>query len=521
MKSKLLLLLFFCLSSSFVWAQKVFSNTGITDISFDGSNIDFYQKIDKNKYYSVDFKIEKTTDDRDFSQEIEVDKDKILSLKEITDNDEMLFNKDNIVSMPLSQLKEKLKKTSFSAIVDTDRQTYFLMHPSFFCEATYDLEREDLKAYKTKIYGDLKKASTENSGYCLIDLGDNKFVIILDRAEKLIYNSKNGLKMIGDKKKVYTTVNKNPINFDKLLEVTNPEKFWMQTRDIYFEKPEGKNQYALKNAFGENVLPAKFDTIYQYDYFLVGRTGTDYKIYNTYLKELPIKNVKSVYPYKNGLQVIQNNELKVYDIDGNILNEYFKTPSSSYCGTISFSEDISISKDNSLYDGAYYLHVVRDVGREINYKKDFIITNIPKDANLKFAANIDVWNRSDIAAPRSWVAESGLVLVQKNGLTGLYQIPDISIKIDDKASSNSNSNNVQPPSKIELIEKLPIKYKNIYSLKDRIYFESQNGIGIYDLMENKEFAELKSEGPNYYRIKDKSGKYGWLSYADSEIAWDN
>ncbi|WP_300673343.1 hypothetical protein [Soonwooa sp.] len=474
-----------------------------------------------NQYHDVDFKLELATDDKEeFSQTLEIDKD--IRPLNIADREIHLINKDNIVSLPLPQIMEKLKQSTFTTISHQHRSTYFLMHPNFFEAVDYDLNDTDLADYKTKIYGDFRKVYPENSSYYIVDLGSNKYVIILDRAQKIIYYAKDGLKMIGDWDEEYQTVNKNPINFNNLLDVSNPDKFWLVTNKHLFVKPEGKGKYVLKDVFGDKVLPTKFDTIYKYQYFIVGRNGNDYKIYNTYFKELPIKNVRQVFPDRNGLEVIQANELNVYDINGNILKEYYKQPVNEYCGLTTYSESITIKKDDSLYKGEYYLQAYRHDAGYPYYHQDFVITNIPKDACLIFATNSDSVERNNRAGPKSWISESGMVYVCKNALCGMYQIPIVTAQPEkmDSIGKNIRQDVVLPPSEIGLFEKLPIKYKKIYTLKGRIYFESQNGFGIYGIVNNQEFAELKQKGTNYFRVKNKNGKYGWLSLRDNKVLWD-
>ena len=37
----------------------------------------------------------------------------------------------------------------------------------------------------------------------------------------------------------------------------------------------------------------------------------------------------------------------------------------------------------------------------------------------------------------------------------------------------------------------------------------------------KHLSELKKETSNYYRVADRIGKKGWLSYSEKKVFWDN
>lgn len=506
-------------------AQKVFENTSISAIVIDeNGNVTFHKILNNGKYKEISFDISFAKEDKEFYYEFySTNDDDAETYKEIVLENDFFLDVKDIIPISFENLTTQLQSKSFTTIHDEDRYSYFLFHPSFFLEARYDLESEELKKYKKKPLGDFNKIYPQENPYYFIHLGNNRYITLLDRSDLLIYNTKKGLKMVGKKEYNFQTINKNPINQKDLNDVANPQKFRVYAAANYGLIKSENGKHIVKDIFGEKILPLEYDSMTLGNEFFIGKIGNDYKIYNSYLKELPIKNVRSLHVYQNQLQVIQNNELKIYNINGDIFDKRknnYKGYVDGRCGLRSYDEIIKLQQSDSLYDSAHYLHVEREEQHFKPIQQDFVMNKISNTATLQFLSNSMEQYKSD-----GNLEIEDKILVKYDGHYGLYSILDsYSLKpINELKDFNYflDKPDSLPAMNIELKEILPIEYDSIYKLWDRIYFSKNNLHGIYGITKDVEFSELKKETSNYYRVADRVGKKGWLSYSEKKVFWDN
>ncbi len=504
-------------------AQKIIENTAITKIVFDtNGNIYFYQQLSNRKFIEIEFDIEFADEVDDFEYEFVNYPDDEKDEKEIGEEESFSLYVKDIQPIAFEKLMKQLQSKSFSFVDNGERSTYFWSHPSYFSKVDYDFEEKGFKKYRWKIYGDLGRVFPERYVYYFIHFGNNRYITVISEAyddtKAIIYNTKRGLTMVLPDNPKVKRFNKNPVNLKDLNYVANPENFRLNPSEFYYLKETDDGKYTLQDAFAEQVLPEKYDTIVMNDYFFVGKIGERYKIYNSFLKEIPSKNVKSVFMHRNVLDFIENNELKRYDINGKIVSLHKKTKyrrSLVGCGFVSYFEEIKLKQNKN--NNAHYLTVMHKEGFGSPYViQDFVISNISSDATLQFINQTTEQIRSD-----EFLSENeDLILAQQNGRYGLYSIENV-YRIEYPKDSILKEPLVLPQKTIELPELLPIQYDQIYKEKDRVYFSKGKLHGILGITNDAEFVTMEKITTNYYRVSNRNGKKGWVSYSEKKVFWDN
>ncbi len=525
MNMKLILTFFIFIISLNLSAQKVFENSAISEIVTDeNGNINFYQKLKNGLFNEVLLDIDFADEEKNFKYEFEIQTNEKKYSDIVSEND-IYLDVNDIVPLSLENLTKQLKTKCFTTIDAKTRNTTFLAHQAFFLNVDYDLENEEFKKYLKKPFGDFKKTYPKMTNYYFIHLGNNRYITVLDKNDAFVYNTKKGLKMVGKSNLKFQTINKNPINFNDLSDLSNPEKFWLIPSENYFIKKTSSGKSVLKNVYDDLVLPLEYDSIELFHHFFIGKISNNFKIYNSYLKPINLENVKSAFTYHEGLEIIQNNELKIYDINGKTIKKY--KPYFIYnmgCGTHSYSQTLELKQDK-LHDNAHYLKITKDIYGFKIIQKDFIIKNIPTTAAIKFSDNTNQQTKSDMFGSVS----TNLIIARENERFGLYTIVDC-CRIDneneiankEKLNENYKQETVfLPKSDIKITEMLPINYDSIYFNQNRIYFTKNGLTGIYGITNDVEFSEYKQKTNNFYRITQSNGKKGWLNCQEKKVLWDD
>ncbi|MFK6999477.1 hypothetical protein V3Q90_11770 [Flavobacterium oreochromis] len=505
------------------YTQKVFENKNITNIIIEDNGIRFFKKTKNNTYNRIDLDIQLASQDKSFNYEWFENNDNI-SYDEMAGTD-YVIKKEDIIPIEKNKLLQQLKHKTFSVIDDdNNRYSYFFAHPSYFLQVNYDLDDEKFKKYNSEIYGDFISTDTKACDYYIIDLGQKKFIIYIDGInEAIICNTKKGLKMFSEKLN-FETFSKNPINFNELAELSNPKYIRSHFLQKYFIKKNVNHKYIVKDRYDQTVLNQEFDTLQFKRYFIVGKIKDEYKIYNGYLKKLPLQKAKSVYEYNNGLEVIQDNKLTIYDIDGNILSEKFPHPIDFGCGLMSYWEDFFLTQKDSLYNNLHFLKVIKHKHNYNSVQKNYILKNIPVLSKIYFGDYKLTSYYDSRPKYNNFYYNHNLLIVKMDNKYGLYLLPDLEI---ENTTENKNFNQLQMnpdnllEKEIELQNLIPVNYDSISVKTDRIIFSKDGLFGIYGINKEPEFKILKPETNNYYRVTDVNDRKGWLSFYEKKVFWDN
>lgn len=501
-------------------AQEVIENKNITTIVFQNRNdITFFKQLSNGKFNEIELDLDFGDEVDAFSYEFGTD-DYEQSINEIADSNDFLLQVTDIKPIFLEKLIQKLEKQSFSAIQDDTRYTYFLGHPAAFVRLMYNLDDDDFKKYKRKLYGDFNEVDSDYINYYFIHFGDNRYIVILND-EGVIFNTPRGLQMIGFDVEKLRTYRKNPIcrkNLNWLTKLKNRRLISMPRLE-YFPILTPNKKYELQNIFGRNVLSAAYDTIHLKNYFIIGQNTNQLEVYNFFLEKLPITNAISVYAYKNRVEVIENNQLKFYDLHGKPVSKHkakaYKPTIMMTCGLIP-TPQYELKSDK--YD-THYLNVRKYFDLKTDHYQDFIITNIDKSAKVQFIDDeeLSIYGYSSDTKMRY------LVLVNHNDKYGLYAFENLDFSgqaVTIKKEEYDSNEIIYPTQTIELEILLPIEFDNITSKEGRIHFSKGNLYGILEITNQAQWTDVKQVTRNYYRITHQNGRKGWLSYYERKIFWD-
>lgn len=487
-------------------AQKSFEFRDISKIVLDEDEVKFYKK-NNNTYNEVELSLELTTKESNFKYEI-IETNSNESLNEIQKFNKIIDTK-NIIPIEKQKLLQLIKKNTFSVIDEEKRYSYFLAHPSFFIEAEYDLTKEELKKYNKKYFGDFNNIPKEQYQYYILDLGQNKYIIFLKgRKSKIIFNTQKGLKMFS-KELDFRTINTNPINFNKVIEITNPNFIQLNFYEDNFIKKDSKGKYELKNIYDENLINVKFDTLTRSQYFIVGKINNEYKIYNCYFKELPIKKVKSFNIEKDGIEIIKNNKLFTYNIEGAILDHKYISNKYPISATSSYNVYYKILQNKN-----YHYIKVNNQSSNLEWVKEYIIKNIPLTAKISFLDGNTISNQNELNYN---TVNHNFIIANIDNKYGLFEFPSPKIEKLDTIISGLQK---LPSSEIELKVLLDVKYDSISAKNNKIIFSKENLYGFYGITKDVEYKYLKAETNNYYRVIDNNNKSGWLSFYEKKVFWD-
>jgi hypothetical protein len=117
-------------------------------------------------------------------------------------------------------------------------------------------------------------------------------------------------------------------------------------------RPKGK-RYELMNSYKEKVLSGRYDTIYYNKFGVIGRRGSKFTLYDSYLQKKSFKGMRSVYFYRNGIEMLNKQGAAYYTISGERIEKFPKI-SYSLCGTV-YESRYSLKKDPEKSENPHYM----------------------------------------------------------------------------------------------------------------------------------------------------------------------
>lgn len=309
-------------------------------------------------------------------------------------------------------------------------------------------------------------------------------------------------------------------NSNAIYNIDYPDTFKRFER--YYEsffniKKTENNTYKLVNRFNQNILKKEFDTIYNNNYHIVGKTKNDYTFYNYSLDTLviPIKNIKYTYLYNRGLEILTKNGPVYFDYNSKQVTK-FPLTSYSVCGTTNATTH-TIKKNKK---GNYHITKSYDgLARSTQRKKDFIIKKIRQKDKLSFIDNdtITSWDANDEFTGTHYLSPNYLKII-RNGKSGIIKC---NYPFDVKNESTI-LDTIYPdffPEKIISYKPKKINPEIVFQINNDsivynryhrlIYFYRDSKVGLYPRHKNVVFDSITRKTNSFYRIV-KNGKKGWL-----------
>ena len=288
--------------------------------------------------------------------------------------------------------------------------------------------------------------------------------------------------------------------------------------------PKGK-RYELMNTYKEKVLSGRYDTIYYDNSGIITRRGSKFTLYDSYLQKKAFKLMRSVYFYRDGIEMLNNQGAAYYTINGERIEKF---PKISYlyllCGTV-YESRYSLKKDPKKSEHPHYmLYGFGGPASDFEAERRNYLSDRSADETLSFidGSRYFEWDGNDFFTD-SIYSNPELIRVQRGNKYGLfkYNYQKISEKElyiegieEDKENEEENSykRNVRKYASAHLTgeEQLPIIYDNIQQHKDGlIYFYKDNKIGIYPQHKKVLYDKIEPQTHSFYHIV-KKGKKGYL-----------
>jgi hypothetical protein len=356
----------------------------------------------------------------------------------------------------------------------------------------------------------------EYSKYFYADFGENKKIIIIsDNFNSFIIPTKNKLHLLG---------NNSLENYEILKQnkLTN-KHIWLTTNRIYneqeFKIDTLKNKKVqLKNIYDNVLIKDIYDSINVNNIIYCYRKN-NVDLYNLAFTKLNKRRINAAHTYMGNIQVLQNNELKWIDWNGEELKKptffqgYYGIPESII--EVKPSE-LKINKSNNthyLIDKNFYNYHSQIV------QKDSISLINTNDINTFYFINNSSLNRIinrnlktdeiNLLSPKGLMyCRYDVVYYKKNnGLLGFNFIE----KFINPNFKNEEFDLFQELQSIEFQELQSIEFKEpFYKL------EKNNLFMFYPLQNNFKYKSLDQFQYYFARFELPNGKKGWLSLDGKE-----
>lgn len=500
------------LLTSLAQAQKETSIRHIDILAYDSDGeLYFYTQKQKDKFLELEFE---SQEDENLDTDTEVydlklvdyNEEDLETLSEIKEDDKKIIYLKDIQRTTPSDFVGKIFNT-LPPIYDKNTQTIVKIlnpHLALLC----DIDTEEEKPYQRKDYYALHTIHLKKGRniYLLSD-GENIEGFMVPLKDKTLF--------LTGRETTILAPTQYPSSYKDDFIDYEPEEHLIL-------RPKGK-RYELINTYKEKVLSGRYDTIYYNKFGVIGRRGSKFVLYDSYLQKKTFKQMRSVYFYRNGIEMLNKQGAAYYTIDGERIEKFPKI-SYSLCGTV-YESRYSLKKDLNKPESLHYmLYGFGGFASEFEAEKRNYLSDRSADETLSFidGSRYFVWDENDFFVDNIY-HHPELIRVQRGNKYGLfkYNYQNISKKElyiegieEDKENEEENSykRNVRKYASAHLTgeEQLPIIYDNIQQHKDGlIYFYKDNKIGIYPQHKKVLYEKIEPQTHSFYHIV-KKGKKGYL-----------
>ena len=500
------------LLTSLAQAQKETSTRHINILAYDSNGgLYFYAQKQKDKFSELEFE---SQEDENLDTDTEVydlklvdyNEEDLETLNEVKEEDKKIIYLKDIQRTTPSDFVGKTFNT-LPPIYDKNTQTIVKIlnpHLALLC----DIDTEEENPYQRKDYYALHTIHLKKGRniYLLTD-GENIEGFMVPLKDKTLF--------LTGRETTILAPTQYPSSYKDDFIDYEPEEHLIL-------RPKGK-RYELMNTYKEKVLSGRYDTIYYNKFGIIARRGSKFTLYDSYLQKKTFKQMRSVYFYRNGIEMLNKQGAAYYTINGERIEKFPKI-SYSLCGTV-YERRYSLKKDPKKSEYSHYmLYGFGGFASEFEAEKRNYLSDRSADETLSFidGSRYFVWDENDFFVDNIY-HHPELIRVQRGNKYGLfkYNYQEISEKElyiegieEDKENEEENifKRNVRKYPSAHLIgdEQLPIIYDNIEQHKDGlIYFYKDNKIGIYPQHKKVLYEKIEPQTHSFYHIV-KKGKKGYL-----------
>ena len=500
------------LLTSLAQAQKETSIRHIDILAYDSDGgLYFYTQKQKDKFLELEFEsqedenVDRNTEVYDLKL-VHYNEEDLETLSEIKEDDKKIIYLKDIQRTTPSDFVGKTFNT-LPPIYDKNTQTIVKIlnpHLALLC----DIDTEEENPYQRKDYYSLHTIHLKKGRniYLLTD-GENIEGFMVPLKDKTLF--------LTDRETTILAPTQYPSSYKDDFIDYEPEEHLIL-------RPRGK-RYELMNTYKEKVLSGRYDTIYYNKFGVIARRGSKFTLYDSYLQKKTFKQMRSVYFYRDGIEMLNKQGAAYYTIEGERIEKFPKI-SYSLCGTV-YETRYSLKKDPKKSENPHYmLYGFGGFASKFEAEKRNYLSDRSADETLSFidGSRYFVWDENDFLVDNIY-HHPELIRVQRGNKYGLfkYNYQKISEKElyiegieEDKENEEENSfkRNVRKYASAHLIgeEQLPIIYDNIEQHKDGlIYFYKDNKIGIYPQHKKVIYEKIEPQTHSFYHIV-KKGKKGYL-----------
>ena len=283
-------------------------------------------------------------------------------------------------------------------------------------------------------------------------------------------------------------------------------------------RPKGR-RYELIDIYKQKVLPGRYDTIYYNKFGVIGRRGRKYVLYDSYLQKKKFKGMRSVYFYRDGIEMLNREGAGYYQISGERI-EAFPKIVYSLCGTV-HEKSYSLEKDPNKREYPYYiLYSSGGFASEYEAKKEHYLSDRGAEETLSFVNGKCriVWDENDSFTGTIY-PHPELIRVQRGNKYGLFgytyqeKLDDIKDYTEIELEGSpfyKRMLRIYPEAYLLGEELLPVVYDNIEQQKDGlIYIYKDHKIGIYPEQKKAVYEKITPQTHSFYKII-KNGREGYL-----------
>ena len=467
----------------------------------------FYWQKGKDKFLELelDYKEDEKADYRQDLYDFKIvhyNDENWETLKEIKEEDRKIVSLKDIQRTTLKDFVGKTFKT-LPPIYDKNTQTILkILSPQLALLCDIDIEEKD--PYQERDYYSLR-AINLGKGRNIYLLSDNSYI------EGFIVPLKDKTLFLNDRETTKLMVTQYPSSYKDDFIDYKPEEYMLL-------RPKGK-RYELIDIYKQKVLPGRYDTIYYNKFGVIGRRGRKFVLYDSYLQKKDFKGMRSVYFYRDGIEMLNREGAGYYQINGERI-EAFPKIVYSLCGTV-YERRYTLKKDEHKKEYPYYmLYGYGGFASEYESEKEHYLSDRSAEETLSFVNGRRriVWDENDSFTGRIY-PHPELIRVQQGNKYGLfgYTYQEKLDNVKDYTEIELEGSpfykrmlRIYPKAYLIGEELLPIVYDNIEQQKDGlIYIYKDHKIGIYPQQKKAVYETITPQTHSFYKII-KNGREGYL-----------
>ncbi len=453
--------------------------------------------------------------------------------------DEIDFNKKDIL-IYTSDLKQtnisdlsnnslEIKEKWYKSGEDSNKLILNFLNKSFSVIQELNFEKKEFHggfgSSRKRNDDNIKKWRVSNAEYYItidLDFGNDKHIYLLnnrDNTEYLFLPLKNRTYLISDDDGISELIDKSNYRINYL---DNFRQF--EFEDFISLYKNKRNKYELINSFKKNLFNEEYDTIMYNQFFTIAKKDNQIDIFNSYYEKLNIKNVKSAYLYRSGLEVLNDKGANYYDSELYIIDKF---PSISYilCGTVnSTSYKLEFEKHTNSH---FLIKVNGGFASELDERRKYYLEDVKNKGKITFLDDTQeyYWDDNDYYMETNYKFPE-FIKIKKRKKYGIIEYNYTTLTDwlfpPDTISKDWKKELIYPPDFIKGEIVLPINNDSIkYNNEDGlIYFYRKNKVGLFPRHKTIQYDRIKQKTKSFYLII-RNRKKGWLDIKTNIEHYEN